>query len=184
MRLLTEHGRIFIKGRSGSGKSRLGLRLLATLSENKSRTPVLLTSAEEWKLIPKTTAHDRPRYIVMLDDVFGSSNFVPSRVDGWKRTFDIMWPSIESKHIFLVITSRPEISIQCEKELKKYDLMQDMPCVTLDEGEYILQESEKKKMLQTICPTKSGLMPKEIQDIASARATLGFPQCCKFFCKQ
>ncbi|XP_046554913.1 serine/threonine-protein phosphatase 6 regulatory ankyrin repeat subunit A-like [Haliotis rubra] len=181
LRLLTDHGRIFIKGRSGSGKSRLGLRLLSKLSEDNSRVPVLLTSAEEWKLIPKRTGRDRRRYIVMLDNIFGSSNLVPSRVGEWEKTFNIMWPSIESQHILLVITSRPEISVKCEDELKKYNLMKDMPCVTLDEGEYALQHSEKRKMLQTICPIKSGFTTEDIEVITASRAALGFPQCCKFF---
>ncbi|XP_046554909.1 uncharacterized protein LOC124264214 [Haliotis rubra] len=181
LRLLTDHGRIFIKGRSGSGKSRLGLRLLSKLSEDNSRVPVLLTSAEEWKLIPKRTGRDRRRYIVMLDNIFGSSNLVPSRVGEWEKTFNIMWPSIESHHILLVITSRPEISVKCEDELKKYNLMKDIPFVTLDEGEYALQHSEKGKMLQTICPIKSGFTTEDIEVITASRAALGFPQCCKFF---
>ncbi|XP_067678956.1 serine/threonine-protein phosphatase 6 regulatory ankyrin repeat subunit B-like [Haliotis asinina] len=181
LRLLADHGRIFIKGRSGSGKSRLGLRLLSKLSENNTRVPVLLTSAEEWKLIPKTTGRDRRKYIVMIDNIFGSSNLVSSKVGEWEKTFNIMWPSIESEHIFLIMTSRPEISVQCENELKNYNLMKHIPCVSLDEGEYTLRQSEKKRMLQTICPIKSGFTLEEMRVIAESRAPLGFPQCCKFF---
>ncbi|XP_046548605.1 uncharacterized protein LOC124258550 [Haliotis rubra] len=69
---------IFIKGKSGSGKSRIGLKLLDDMSKEKGCRPIILTSYNEWNLIPQTqrtyATNNNPKYVVMLDNIFGCSN--------------------------------------------------------------------------------------------------------------
>ncbi|XP_071111413.1 serine/threonine-protein phosphatase 6 regulatory ankyrin repeat subunit C-like [Haliotis cracherodii] len=181
LKLLKQHGIIFIKGRSGSGKSRLGKRLLSALAKQEGRTPLVLTSAEEWKLIPQRRGQGKCKYIAMIDNIFGSSNFVESTADEWSRLFNIMWPSVEAGHIYLIITSRPEISAQCERQLQNYHLMKNATHMTIDGGEYSLRPNEKKKMLKIICQNRTNFSMKDMEQIASSGSSIGFPQCCKYF---
>ncbi|XP_046584277.1 uncharacterized protein LOC124291332 isoform X2 [Haliotis rubra] len=78
MKRLHFDGSLFIKGQHGTGKTRLGVHLLSKLSKESKRTPLVLTLASDWHLIPKTKRHSEKaqrKYIVMIDDMFGSSNF-------------------------------------------------------------------------------------------------------------
>ncbi|XP_046543393.1 uncharacterized protein LOC124253630 [Haliotis rubra] len=182
--LLTDCGCIFLKGMLGSGKSRLGRRLLEEMSMTDGRTALLLTSADEWSLIPKNDKTDKPRsqserYIVMIDDIFGATNFSQSHFDDWTRKFDIMWPSIESGHIFLILTSRSEITAQCQCQLNKHSLMKNIRHFLIDDGQYALQKKEKEKMLKVICHGK--FSEKEVEEIVKIETVLGFPQVCTFF---
>ncbi|XP_046581184.1 uncharacterized protein LOC124288655, partial [Haliotis rubra] len=184
LRLLTDCGCIFLKGMSGSGKSRLGRRLLEKMSKMEGRTPLLLTSADEWSLIPKNGKTDKSRskserYIVMIDDIFGLTNFSQSHFADWTRKFDIMWPSIESGHIFLILTSRSEITAQCQYRLNKHNLMTKICHFLIDDGEYTLQNKEKEKMLKVVCHGK--FSEKEVEEIVNMKTALGFPQVCTFF---
>ncbi|XP_048244663.1 uncharacterized protein LOC125376783 [Haliotis rufescens] len=185
---LQHRGAIFMKGRSGSGKSRLGLRLLADVSRLTHRIPIVLTAAEQWRDIPqkpKNVASGKPanNYVVLIDDIFGSTNFVESRFDEWTRVFDVMHPSVESGHVMLVLTSRPDISDQCQSRLKKYKLNSHMFHLTLDEGEFTLRPKEKKLLLKRICQTKVNFTEEEINVIVQLKTTLGFPQCCHYFAR-
>ncbi|XP_067668300.1 uncharacterized protein [Haliotis asinina] len=178
LRLLRRTGSIFIKGKSGSGKSNLGLRLLAQIRLETERTPVVITSASQWNIIPKS---GKERYIVMLDDIFGSSSMVQARVDEWLAKFNTIWPLIETGRLFIVLTSRPEIYDQCAKQLNTTTLMRSIKCLTLDKGEFKLRVSEKKRFLKLYCG-KSGLSKDDFQEIVEkAEPPLGFPQCCNFF---
>ncbi|XP_067669429.1 uncharacterized protein [Haliotis asinina] len=178
LKLMRRTGSIFIKGKSGSGKSNLGLRLLAHFSAETQRTPVVITSASQWNIIPKS---GKERYIVMLDDIFGSSSMVQTRVDEWLAKFNTIWPLIETGRLFIVLTSRPEIYDQCAKQLKTTTLMRSIKCLTLDKGEFKLRVSEKKRFLKLYCG-KSGLSKEDFEEIVEkAEPPLGFPQCCNFF---
>ncbi|XP_046566293.1 alpha-latrocrustotoxin-Lt1a-like [Haliotis rubra] len=178
LKILRRTGSIFIKGKSGSGKSNLGLRLLAHINSETKRTPVVITSASQWNTIPKS---GKENYIVMLDDIFGSSSMVQTRVDEWLGKFNTMWPFIETGRIFIVLTSRPEIYDQCAKQLNTTILMRNIKCLTLDKDEFKLRESEKKRFLKLFCG-KSGFTKEDFQEIVEkAEPPLGFPQCCNFF---
>ncbi|XP_046548556.1 serine/threonine-protein phosphatase 6 regulatory ankyrin repeat subunit C-like [Haliotis rubra] len=178
LKILRRTGSIFIKGKSGSGKSNLGLRLLAHINSETKRTPVVITSASQWNTIPKS---GKENYIVMLDDIFGSSSMVQTRVDEWLGKFNTMWPFIETGRIFIVLTSRPEIYDQCAKQLNTTILMRNMKCLTLHKDEFKLRESEKRRFLKLFCG-KSGFTKEDVQEIVEkAEPPLGFPQCCNFF---
>ncbi|XP_046581218.1 serine/threonine-protein phosphatase 6 regulatory ankyrin repeat subunit C-like [Haliotis rubra] len=149
------------------------------MSKTDGRTPLLLTSADEWSLIPKKSRSKSERYIVMIDDIFGLTNFSQSHFDDWTKEFDIMWPSIESGHIFLILTSRSEITAQCQCRLNKHSLMKNIRHFLIDDGQYALQKKEKEKMLKVICHGK--FSEKEIEEIVKIKTALGFPQVCTFF---
>ncbi|XP_048254157.1 uncharacterized protein LOC124119133 isoform X2 [Haliotis rufescens] len=183
---LQQRGAIFMKGRPGSGKSRLGLKLLADVSRLTDRKPVVLTSAEQWRDIPQKqndeeSGNPANRYVVMIDDIFGSTNFVESRFDEWTGVFDVMHPSVESGHVMLVLASRPDISHQCQARLNKYKLTRHMFYLTLDEDELTLRPREKMMLLKSICETKVKFTKHEINEIVQLKTTLGFPQCCRYF---
>ncbi|XP_067661426.1 serine/threonine-protein phosphatase 6 regulatory ankyrin repeat subunit B-like [Haliotis asinina] len=192
LRLMKDYGYIFLEGSSGSGKSSLGRQLLKEMSTMYGRTPLLLTSADEWSLIPtehttneqtsKSTSKSE-HYIAMIDDIFGSTNFSQSHFDDWTRKFDIMWPSIESGHIFLILTSRSEITAQCQSRLEKHNLMKKIRHFLIDDGEYTLQKREKEKMLKVICHGKLTFSQNEIDEIICMKTALGFPQMCTFFAR-
>ncbi|XP_046557074.1 uncharacterized protein LOC124266308 [Haliotis rubra] len=181
LRLLKQHNIIFIKGRSGSGKSRLGLRLLSEVAKEEGRTPLIITSAKEWKLISQRRGQLKCKYIIMVDNIFGSSNFVESTADEWSRLFNVIWPSVEAGHVYLIITSRPEISAQCERQLQSNRLMKNMSHVTIDDGQYSLRPNEKMRMLKIMCQNKTNFTEKEMELVARSGSSIGFPQCCKYF---
>ncbi|XP_046347336.2 ankyrin-2-like [Haliotis rufescens] len=177
-RTLKRFGCLFIKGISGSGKSNLGLRLMAGIASETSRTPVIITAPSEWNMIPQT---GQTKYIVMLDDIFGSSNMIQGHVDRWLRTFNIIWPIVEAKHIFLIMTSRPDVYDQCASQVDTSILMQHLKCITLDKDEYKLKVNEKKRFLKVYCG-RSCISKEDMDEIAeTAHSSLGFPQCCRFF---
>ncbi|XP_046581204.1 uncharacterized protein LOC124288676 [Haliotis rubra] len=117
----------------------------------------------------------------MIDDIFGLTNFSQSHFADWTRKFDIMWPSIESGHIFLILTSRSEITAQCQYRLNKHNLMTKICHFLIDDGEYTLQNKEKEKMLKVICHGK--FSEKEVEEIVKMKTALGFPQVCTFFAR-
>ncbi|XP_071083905.1 uncharacterized protein [Haliotis cracherodii] len=111
-RHLTEKGCVVIRGRSGSGKSHLGYTLLQRVSKAFSRKPVKISSPEEWNYIPKRNdmtvssvkptvpkSGDTSNYVVMIDDIFGSSNLIQHNLDQWRQKFDLVWPSVENDDV-------------------------------------------------------------------------------------
>ncbi|XP_071118292.1 uncharacterized protein [Haliotis cracherodii] len=179
LKILKSFGCIFIKGKSGSGKSKIGLKLLDVVAREKSVQPAILTSFRQWNLIPQSKENE-PKYVVMIENIFGCSNFVQTTVEEWSRLFDIMWPAVESGLIYLILTSRPEISAQCESRVKKYKLMENIQCITLDSGTYALRKGEKKKLMRMYCG-KLTFSDEEIGKAIEVDRALGFPQCCRFF---
>ncbi|XP_071115556.1 uncharacterized protein [Haliotis cracherodii] len=179
LRHLKNTGCVFIKGRSGTGKSRVALSLLSQIEKETERKPLLLSFPQQWKDIP--VGKSKERYVVLIDDIFGSSNLFQSQVDDWSKVLKIMNAVVESGNIFLVLTSRPEISAQCEKKMKTHELFKRIKCVTLDDGEFSLRVFEKQKLLEKYFGRKIRLSKKEMTEIAEMKTSLGFPQCCTFF---
>lgn len=177
---LKHFGSLFIKGISGSGKSNIGLQLLKRVSSDTGRVPLILTSPTQWDMIPKS---GETKYILMLDNLFGSSNLVQPLVDKWLNMFSIMWPIVEKGHVFLILTSRPDVYNQCAKQVNSNILMQRIKCVTLDKDTCRLRVNEKKRFLKVFCGLKNtSLIGQDIDEIAAATHTsVGFPQCCHFF---
>ncbi|XP_071109941.1 uncharacterized protein [Haliotis cracherodii] len=186
--LIQQKGSVFIKGKSGSGKSTLGRKILARISREKRRLPIVLSSWNDWNLIPKVNHenHDRDnvagqkKYVVLIDNIFGSSSLVDSYVDSWVQLFDRIWQNVVSGHVWLVITSRPEICSQCDEKIGKYQLMKTIQCMVLDEEKYDLTREEKLQMVEKICGDKC-FSHYQRETIVGMQTVLGFPQCCTFF---
>lgn len=147
MRILGQSGSIYITGKSGSGKTRTGISILAAMSNKTNRIPMILTSAKHWNYIPQKKV-GKERYIIMIDDIFGSCNLVSARVDEWSRQFDMMCPSVESGHVLLVLVSRSGIGAHQVPSLRKYKIMQNTSVIDLDEGPYSLRNYEKVKLVR------------------------------------
>ncbi|XP_067662753.1 ankyrin-3-like [Haliotis asinina] len=176
---LKNTGCVFIKGRSGTGKSRVALSLLSQIQKDTGRIPLLLAFPQQWKDVP--VGKSKGQYVVLIDDIFGSSNLFQSQVDDWSKVLKIMNAVVELGHIFLVLTSRPEISAQCEKRMKTHELFKRIKCVTLDDGEFSLRVSEKQKIMEKYFGRKKRLSEEDIKQISEMKTSLGFPQCCAFF---
>ncbi|XP_046554886.1 uncharacterized protein LOC124264190 [Haliotis rubra] len=176
---LKNTGCVFIKGRSGTGKSRVALSLLSQIEKDTGRIPLLLSFPQQWKDVP--VGKSKGQYVVLIDDIFGSSNLFQSQVDDWSKVLKIMNAVVELGNIFLVLTSRPEISAQCEKRMKTHELFKRIKCVTLDDGEFSLRVSEKQKIMEKYFGRKVRLSEEDMKQIADMKTSLGFPQCCTFF---
>ncbi|XP_067661064.1 serine/threonine-protein phosphatase 6 regulatory ankyrin repeat subunit C-like [Haliotis asinina] len=176
---LKNTGCVFIKGRSGTGKSRVALSLLSQIQKDTGRIPLLLAFPQQWKDVP--VGKSKGQYVVLIDDIFGSSNLFQSHVDDWSKVLKIMNAVVELGHIFLVLTSRPEISAQCEKRMKTHELFKRIKCVTLDDGEFSLRVSEKQKIMEKYFGRKKRLSEEDIKQISETKTSLGFPQCCALF---
>ncbi|XP_067686415.1 uncharacterized protein [Haliotis asinina] len=185
MKRLNYHGSLFIKGRHGTGKSKLGLHLLSKLSKESKRTPLVLTLADDWHLIPKTGRHSEKiqrKYLVMIDDMFGSSNFSKTVLDKWEKLFDLMWPTVESGLISLIVTSRTDIFSKCHCRVMKYKLMKNMIMLDLD-GKHALRPTEKNKLFLKHC-SRLNLKKEDIQEIVDTKTCVGFPRCCELFARR
>ncbi|XP_048257770.1 uncharacterized protein LOC124116986 [Haliotis rufescens] len=183
---LREEGCVFIRGRSGSGKTHLGDKLLERASREFSREMVKISSQKEWNLLPKSSHFDaRPglsvsdKYVVMIDDIFGSTNLIQYYVDGWKQKFDLVWPLVQSGKIWIVITSRPKIIFQVKQSLQRYDIIRQSSDVILDEGQYCFKEEEKFEFIDKLCGKYLNSLDRH--RIAKTHTALGFPQCCTYF---
>ncbi|XP_071101149.1 uncharacterized protein [Haliotis cracherodii] len=185
MKGLYFNGSLFIKGRHGTGKTRLGVHLLAKLSKESKRTPLVLTSALDWHLIPKTKSHTEKgqrKFIVMIDDMFGTSHLSKAALDEWEKLFDLMWPTVESGQICLIVTSQTDIFSKCKCRVSKYKLMKRMTMLDLD-GKYALRPKEKTKLFLKQCG-RLNLKKEEIQEIVDTNTCVGFPRCCELFSKR
>ncbi|XP_048244157.1 serine/threonine-protein phosphatase 6 regulatory ankyrin repeat subunit B-like [Haliotis rufescens] len=100
---LLEQGFVVIKGRSGSGKSHMGYTLLQRALKQFQRKPVKISSPDEWNYLPKSSNPKSDvaihKYIVMIDDIFGSTNLIQHNLDQWRQKFDLVWPQVESGQI-------------------------------------------------------------------------------------
>ncbi|XP_046563011.1 uncharacterized protein LOC124271888 [Haliotis rubra] len=181
-RLLHQYGSIFIKGKSGSGKTRLALRLLSHISRKTGRKPVNISEWQQWDFIPKT--FNKTKFVVLIDDIYGSNNLNNDRIRECERYFDIMWPQVESGDIFCILTSRSEIAILCKYRMKKYDIVKKALCVDMDGNKYPLTSNEKRNMLKKICGLD--ISEDDFVRIDEVEISLGFVQCCVFFtgCKE
>ncbi|XP_067658353.1 uncharacterized protein [Haliotis asinina] len=181
-RLLHQYGSIFIKGKSGSGKTRLALRLLSHISKKTGRKPVNISQWEQWDYIPKT--FNKTKFVVLIDDIYGSDNLNNDRIRECERYFDIMWPQVESGDIFCILTSRSEIAILCKYRMKKYDIVKKALCVDMDGNKYPLTSNEKGNMLKKICGLD--ISEDDFLRTEDVEISLGFVQCCVFFtsCKE
>ncbi|XP_048244137.1 uncharacterized protein LOC125376220 [Haliotis rufescens] len=183
---LTEQGCVVIRGRSGSGKSHMGYTLLQRASKEFSRKPVKISSPDEWNYLPKSSLDSihiseyfADKFIVMIDDIFGSTNLIQHNLDQWRQKFDLVWPQVESGQIWLVMTSRSEIITQTESTLHRYDIFTSSRSIKLDEKLHGLTEEEKIEFLDTLCGNHITYVEKTL--IAMTDTALGFPQCCKYF---
>ncbi|XP_046544869.1 uncharacterized protein LOC124255078 [Haliotis rubra] len=176
-RHLTEKGCVVIKGRSGTGKSHLGYTLLERVSKAFSRLPLKISSPDEWAYVPKSMPCDK--YVVMIDDIFGSCNLIKYNLDQWRPRFELVWPSVEAGTIWIVITSRPEIISQAMPNLQRYNIFSLSTDIRLDVGNHCLTVDEKLQFISTVC---GKYVPQGLRrEIASINTALGFPQCCVFF---
>ncbi|XP_071109778.1 uncharacterized protein [Haliotis cracherodii] len=176
-RLLHQYGSIFIKGKSGSGKTRLALRLLSHISKKTGRKPVNISQWQQWDFIPKT--YNKTKFVVLIDDIYGSNNLNGDRIQECERYFDIMWPQVESGDIFCILTSRSEIAILCKYRMKKYDIVKKALCVDMDGNKYPLTSNEKSNMLLKICDLH--ISEADFVRVPEMEISLGFVQCCVFF---
>ncbi|XP_046553630.1 uncharacterized protein LOC124263061 [Haliotis rubra] len=179
MRILEQSGAIYMTGKSGSGKTRIGLAILAAISEKTDRIPIILTSAKQWNYIPQGNV-GKDSYTIMIDDIFGSWSVVNARVDEWSRRFDIMWPTVESGQVLLVLVSRSGIGAHHMPSLQKYKIIRNAHMIDLDEGPYALRYFEKVKLVRKYCAMEIGASQEDIEKIVGEDTPLGFPQCCIF----
>ncbi|XP_046554978.1 uncharacterized protein LOC124264283 [Haliotis rubra] len=183
MRLFTSSGSVYIEGKSGSGKSRLAIRLMSKISKETGRTPIILSAWQQWDVIPKRSANDSSgpseKFIVLIDDIYGTSNLDPQQVVGCERYFDMMWPHALPGDIFFVLTSRSDISALCNSKVKTSPLIRKAIHIDLDGSKYSLTASEKRKMLRKVC--KVDFSVSELETLTETEVSLGFPQCCTYF---
>ncbi|XP_067653529.1 uncharacterized protein [Haliotis asinina] len=183
MRLFTSSGSVYIEGKSGAGKSRLAIRLMSKISKETGRTPIFLSSWHQWDVIPKRSDSDNSgpaeKFVVLIDDIYGTSNLDPQQVLGCERYFDMMWPHAVSGDIFFILTSRSDISAVCNSRVKSSPLIRKAIHINLDGSKYSLTTSEKRKMLRKVC--KLDFSASELDAITKSEVSLGFPQCCAYF---
>ncbi|XP_048243699.1 uncharacterized protein LOC124125868 isoform X2 [Haliotis rufescens] len=180
---LLEQGCVVIRGRSGSGKSHMGYTLLQRASKQFPRTPVKISSPDEWNYLPKSSNPKSDvtidKYIVMIDDIFGSTNLIQHNLDQWRQKFDLVWPQVESGQIWLVITTRPEIITLAGSSFHRYNIFTSSGSILLDEKLHCLTKDEKLDFLDKLCGKY--IAYEERIGIAKTDTALGFPQCCIYF---
>ncbi|XP_071098598.1 uncharacterized protein [Haliotis cracherodii] len=181
MRLFNNTRSVLIGGKSGAGKSRLAMRLLSNISIETGRKPVILSSWHQWDNIPKRTDSGglSEKCVVLIDDIYGSSNLDPQQVVGCERYFDMMWSHAHSGDMIFVLTSRSDISSVCKSTVTNNPLIRKSIHVDLNGSKYSLTPNEKRKMLRKVC--RFDFSASEMDTITEIDVSLGFPQCCTYF---
>lgn len=178
---------MLVTGRSGDGKTTLCYRVLKDIADIQHRTPLIITTADDWKYIPPprhvNNISEEEKYVVFVDDIFGRTNLSREDLRMWERELPIMWPSVESGQVFLLLASRGNIYKQCQKSLKTYKIFSALKEVGLNTDIYGLNVKEKMEMLEAYLNRRTALKMTydEMRQAVKTSNELGFPQICRFY---
>ncbi|XP_071118922.1 uncharacterized protein [Haliotis cracherodii] len=184
---LLELGVVLVTGRSGDGKTTLCYRVLKDIANIQHRTPLIITTADDWKYIPPrrhvNNISEDEKYVVFIDDIFGRTNLSREDLRMWERELPIMWPSVESGQVFLLLASRGNIYKQCQQGLKTYKIFSALKEVGLNTDIYGLNVKEKMEMLEAYLNRRTALKMTydEMRQAVKTSNELGFPQICRFY---
>ncbi|XP_041374024.1 uncharacterized protein LOC121387078 isoform X1 [Gigantopelta aegis] len=192
--LLKDLGIVVLIGNPGSGKTTLGLTLMAHFKNKEKTHPLCITHYSNFEDVPVPNSSDKEgsadKIVVMIDDIFGKSNLVSEFYESWNLKSGIMWSLVQSGLIKFIITLRRKVFSECTKRLTQCPLFKNMHQIDLHSFEFCLTVEEKKKILdnyleQIVVKKDQGFCAMTEDDKADAVSEtfteLGFPQCCRHY---
>ncbi|XP_062582697.1 uncharacterized protein LOC134244451 [Saccostrea cucullata] len=167
-------------------------------TERQQYVPVILTSPDQWN----KAIHPKGHFVVLLDDIFGSTNFDPVEFEKWKKMEKVMFSSAKRGNICILIGIRSHIFEQVKKKGlsildKKYEIdFSSKLSMKFEEKLKLVEAYEtcQKYFARDLIGGKFEfyvkqfgknfvykLSEQEKRDIANSNPYYGFPQTCSMF---
>ncbi|XP_067685355.1 uncharacterized protein [Haliotis asinina] len=173
------YGYVCLEGKPKSGKSSIGLYLLATFGD-KNYTPLILNNPDEYSHISQ-----REKTVVLIDDIFGSRVFMPEMVIRWNKVLQNMYHAKSRGRTFLIITSENGFLDRSHAFVSFDDFLDKTHRVQLQNPDLLLRDFEKFAILEKLASSKRLTQDcKLLAPVVNASNHPWFFDCCKYLSKK
>ncbi|XP_062593500.1 uncharacterized protein LOC134254978 [Saccostrea cucullata] len=134
-----------LTGKAGTGKTTTAYQVMREMSDPLLEfpfTPVFIKSPEQWDKV----INPAYRYIVYLDDIFGSTNQDTGAVEKWKNQFDIMFSCAKTGNIMVLFGLRKNVLDETRKRLE-HAIFHDGNIIDISSEENLTM-NDKVKMVE------------------------------------
>ncbi|XP_067683996.1 ankyrin-3-like [Haliotis asinina] len=174
-----QYGYVCLEGKPKSGKSSIGLYLLATFAD-KNYTPLILNNPDEYSHISQ-----REKTVVLIDDIFGSRVFMPEMVIRWNKVLQNMFHDKSTGRTFLIITSENGFLERSHAFVSFDDFLDKTHRVKLQNPDLLLRDYEKFAILEKLASFKRLTQDcKLLTSVVNASNHPWFFDCCKYLSKK
>ncbi|XP_046563655.1 uncharacterized protein LOC124272501 [Haliotis rubra] len=173
------YGYVCLEGKPKSGKSSIGLYLLATFGD-KNYTPLILNNPEEYSHISQ-----KEKMVVLIDDIFGSRVFMPEMVIRWNKVLQNMLHAKSTGRIYLIVTSENGFLDRSHALVSFDDFLDKTHRVQLQNPDLLLRDYEKFAILEKLASFKR--LTQDCRILASVVNASNHPwffDCCKYLSKK
>ncbi|XP_048237906.1 uncharacterized protein LOC124149873 isoform X2 [Haliotis rufescens] len=172
MKTLRSKRSVFLTGRSGDGKTSTAYHILEEMmKETESYKACVVSELEE---IQHLAANES--YIILVNDIFGTSTFSLFHFEAWKQHFQLIEALACEGKVYFIATSPNHI----EFKIQTSDIPVLKNIIDMTSTTYMLKKYEKLQMLTEYLGKYDLTMTAADKDTAvRSEVSVGFPQCCK-----
>ncbi|KAL3860666.1 hypothetical protein ACJMK2_010760 [Sinanodonta woodiana] len=173
-KLLRQHKRLIITGKSGQGKSYMANQLLTKIIEDDPNIkPLILTTVEQWKRIVDVSV----RFGIIVEDVCGKICLNKGELIKWREESSYMLTLIENGRHVVIFTMKSYFNEKILVTMQSCPLFSTQIILNLDN---IKLKFAEKNEFANIYFKEYALSAGEVSTICKTEeATVGFPQLCK-----
>ena len=166
---------VTVIGNPGDGKTMIAVQLLLRLKE-EGETIVVLTDPNLIEQIYESNT----RVVFFVDDAFGAPTINKALVDTWTRLYDKLECLVEAKKCGLILTSRKQVLMQCDKLLHKCTGFKNN-VVDISYGPEQFSPQERTLIASRYIKGANCLNQKYSVKIPVTKYIPGFPLMCKMY---
>ncbi|XP_071083391.1 uncharacterized protein [Haliotis cracherodii] len=173
------YGHVCLEGKPKSGKSSIGLYLLATFGD-RNYTPLILNNPDEYSHISQ-----KEKFVILIDDIFGSRVFMPDMVIRWNKVIENIFHDKSIGRIFLIITSESGFFDRSQAFASFDEFLDKTHRLQLQNPDHFLRDYEKFAILEKLATFKRLAHDCRILSTAANASTHPwFFDCCKYLLKK